>query len=193
MSVPVQAAEVPDLPSPPFIAVDGIPNFRDLGGYAISASPNHSVRTRTIYRSGEPSRVTKNGILTMQNLGITHVYDLRSNVEIERAVAAGRGGVVEWEGCERVFVPIFPDTDYGPERMALAYKNYAADGTEVTIQESHNKETCLANKSFRDSSKLTLIFSCKHPHLTRRSSYISPMNLRILWLSIVLLGKTVLD
>lgn len=134
MSVPVQAAEVPDLPSPPFIAVDGIPNFRDLGGYAISSSPNHSVRTRTIYRSGEPSRVTKDGILTIQNLGITHVYDLRSNVEIERAVAAGRGGVVEWEGCERVFVPIFPDADYSPERMALAYKNYAADGTEGFVQ-----------------------------------------------------------
>jgi hypothetical protein len=47
----------------------------------------------------------------MQRLGITHVYDLRSNNEIERAQAADRGGVVEWEGCERVFVPVFTDKD----------------------------------------------------------------------------------
>ena len=75
--------------------------------------------------------VTKDGITTMQQLGITHIYDLRSNNEIERAQAAGRGGVVEWDGCQRVFVPVFEDTDYSPEKLALRYKSYAADGTEV--------------------------------------------------------------
>jgi hypothetical protein len=65
----------------------------------------------------------------MQRLGITHIYDLRSNNEIQRSEAAGRGGVVEWEGCERVFVPVFEDRDYSPEKLALRYQNYAADGT----------------------------------------------------------------
>jgi Tyrosine phosphatase family len=133
MSVSVQAAEVAALPSPPFITVAGIPNFRDLGGYQVSTSPNHSVRREIIYRCAEPSRVTKDGITTMKQLGITHIYDLRSNNEIERSEAAGRGGVVEWDGCERVFVPVFEDRDYSPEKLGVRYQNYAADGTEVSI------------------------------------------------------------
>jgi hypothetical protein len=135
MSVLVQSAEVAALPSPPFITVAGIPNFRDLGGYPISTSPDHSVRREIIYRCGEPSKVTKDGISTMQRLGITHIYDLRSNNEIQRAEVAGRGGVVEWEGCERVFVPVFEDKDYSPERLAERYLNYSADGTEVRLSD----------------------------------------------------------
>lgn len=76
--------------------------------------------------------VTKDGITTMQRLGITHIYDLRSNNEIERAEAAGRGGVVEWQGCERVFVPVFEDKDYSPEKLAVRYQHYSS-GTEVRI------------------------------------------------------------
>ena len=78
----------------------------------------------------------------MQRLGITHIYDLRSNNEIQRAEAAGRGGVVEWEGCERVFVPVFEDHDYSPEKLAVRYQNYAADGTEVFISNFSGKEDC---------------------------------------------------
>lgn len=89
------------------------------------------MRTGIIYRSAEPQRVTKDGIATMNSLGITHIYDLRSNNEIERTEAAGRGGVVEWDGCERVFVPVFTDMDYSPEKLAVRYQDYAAEGTEV--------------------------------------------------------------
>lgn len=120
-----------DLPSPPFITVEGIPNFRDLGGYPVSGSKSQSFRTGAVYRCGEPSQVTKNGISIMQQLGITHTYDLRSNNEIERNIAAGRGGVVEWEGCERVFVPVFSDKDYSPENLAVRYSHYLS-GSEVS-------------------------------------------------------------
>jgi hypothetical protein len=119
------------LPSPPFITVAGIPNFRDLGGYPVASPSSHSIRRKVIYRCGEPSQVTKDGISTMQRLGITHIYDLRSNSEIERGEAAGRGGIVEWEGCERIFVPVFEDKDYSPEALAVRFKDYSANGTEV--------------------------------------------------------------
>jgi hypothetical protein len=88
------------------------------------------VRRGFIYRCAEPSKVTKDGIYKIQGLGITHIYDLRSNVEIERAQAAGRGGIVELDGCTRVFLPIFTDTDYSPESLALVYKDYTS-GIEV--------------------------------------------------------------
>jgi hypothetical protein len=113
----------------------------------------------------------------MQRLGITHIYDLRSNTEIERSEAAGRGGVVEWEGCERVFVPVFTDQDYSPENLAERYKNYAADGTEVRFQMPW--EIDLADE-VRGSFKLILIFSKMLLHHTRRSFCIWPMNRRSL-------------
>ena len=117
-----------EVPSPPFVTIAGIPNFRDLGGYPVSETD--SVRTEVIYRCGEPQAVTKDGITTMQRLGITHIYDLRSGNEIERNKTAGRGGVVEWEGCTRVFAPVFIDRDYDPESLAIRFKDYTEDGTE---------------------------------------------------------------
>jgi Tyrosine phosphatase family len=117
------------LPSPPFVSVSGIYNFRDLGGYAVS--PTLSIRRNLVYRCGEPSRVTQEGVETLKSLGITHMYDLRSKVEIDRNKDAGWGGVKEWDGCERVFAPVFIDQDYSPENLALRFKDYASDGTEV--------------------------------------------------------------
>src|SRR6266498_1415662 len=95
-------ADPSTLPTPPFITISGIPNFRDLGGYPTTLSLSKSIRRQIIYRCAEPSRVTQDGVKAMNDLGITHVYDLRSNPEIKRAEAAGRGGVVEWEGAKRV-------------------------------------------------------------------------------------------
>lgn len=131
MSVLNPLTDVLDLPSPPFITVAGIPNFRDLGGYPVSSPANHSIKREVIYRCGEPSAVTKDGITTMSNLGITRIYDLRSVPEIERNKNAGRGGVVEWDGCERVFVPVFRNEDYSPESIAVRFKDYADGGPEV--------------------------------------------------------------
>lgn len=69
----------------------------------------------------------------MQQLGITHAYDLRSQPEIERAKIAGYGEVTEWEGCERVFVPVFKEADYSPEGVALRYKAYASREKDVSF------------------------------------------------------------
>ncbi|TVY21519.1 Tyrosine-protein phosphatase [Lachnellula arida] len=119
------------LPSPPFLTVAGIPNFRDLGGYPLAKSPHtHSIKRSLVYRCGEPSRVTPEGITVMQNLGITHIYDLRSVPELQRNRDAGRGDVVQWEGCERVFVPVFRDEDYSPEGMAARLMDYASPDAE---------------------------------------------------------------
>lgn len=54
----------------------------------------------------------------MTELGITHVYDLRSRNEIERSQLAGRGGVAEWDGCKRVFAP-GKSTSVGFRRVML--------------------------------------------------------------------------
>lgn len=96
-------AELP----PPFVYIAGVANFRDLGGHPIESSPlSHSIRKNFIYRCGDLSRVSPPGVKTLQELGIKNAYDLRSYSEIEKGQKAGTGGFAEWDGCERVFVPV---------------------------------------------------------------------------------------
>ncbi|KAI1755816.1 tyrosine phosphatase [Xylaria castorea] len=136
-----------DLPSPPFISVPGLPNFRDAGGYEVISDPPGTssaegkrrtkiVRRGILFRSSEPSRLTDAGAAQLsQQLGIRLVYDLRSAVEIARGIGSGHGFPLrEWEGSERKFVPVFLDQDYSPEALALRYKNYAADSDEGFIE-----------------------------------------------------------
>ncbi|KAI8951545.1 tyrosine phosphatase [Xylaria longipes] len=136
-----------DLPSPPFISVPGLPNFRDAGGYEVIADPPSTssaegkrrtkiIRRGILFRSSEPSKLTDAGAAQLsQGLGIRLVYDLRSAVEIARGLGSGHGFPLrEWDGSERKFVPVFLDQDYSPEALALRYKNYAAESDEGFIE-----------------------------------------------------------
>lgn len=128
------------LPSPPFIQVEGLPNLRDLGGYSIPDSKN-SIRRGVVYRAGAPSnRIDEEGRTTIKSLGITHVYDLRSNPEIEKAEAAGRGGVVEFEGSKRVFAPVFTEVDYSPQNLMVRFKNYQSGSPEVSSSSRQSRQ-----------------------------------------------------
>lgn len=91
------------LPSPPFVTVEGIHNFRDLGDYPVSTIPSKSVRSNIIFRCAEPSQITPNGIQTLRSLGVTAFFDLRSGPEIEKMKA--HSPVVEIEGIDRVLFP----------------------------------------------------------------------------------------
>lgn len=142
------ASQRPELP-PPFIAVPGLPNLRDIGGQPVTwSSPGQQqdtqqaqqpgrkiIRRGIVYRSSEPSKVTEEGIsILTERLGITHVYDLRSEVEIDRSrgkMLAGNWQPREWSGCQRVFVPVFLDQDYSPEALAARCAQYAHRSSEV--------------------------------------------------------------
>jgi hypothetical protein len=121
------------MPQPPFHLVPGLPNFRDAcAGYPIADQPGKVVKAGLIYRSSEPSRITEDGLHMIKTLAITHAYDLRSAVEIQRDAQAGEGRQIrQMDGVERIFVPVFLDQDYGPEAIALRYKNYTSEKVEV--------------------------------------------------------------
>lgn len=53
------------LPSPPFIEIDGIANFRDIGGYPTAQPQN--VRRNLIFRAADPSKATPHGLQKMKN------------------------------------------------------------------------------------------------------------------------------
>ncbi|KAK5061611.1 hypothetical protein LTR84_008155 [Exophiala bonariae] len=89
------------LPTPPFIHVHGVPNFRDLGGYRCSPPPSSSsssssssnddagkiytLRRGILFRCAHPTHLTPQGLETVTSqLKISRMYDLRSGPEIAR-------------------------------------------------------------------------------------------------------------
>ncbi|CAN8100000.1 unnamed protein product [Discula destructiva] len=131
------------LPSPPFIDIPGLPNFRDAGGYPVTSTTTTTtptkqqqmVRRGLIFRASEPSQVTAAGIATMTDtLGIKLVYDLRSQTEIDNDAKRGKNQVREWAGSERVFAPVFSVEDYSPEAIAKRFSSFASESSEGFVQ-----------------------------------------------------------
>jgi hypothetical protein len=59
-----------ELPSPPFIEVPGIHNFRDIGD-------GHLVKTGLVFRSADPTKATEAGLEKMsQDLGKVRLQPL---------------------------------------------------------------------------------------------------------------------
>jgi len=151
--------------SPHFIAVPGLPNLRDIGGQPVVGAPSSAgqrrdeahqaqqlgkkmVRRGIVYRSSEPSKVSDEGVsMLTKDLGITHVYDLRSRVEIDRAhgqAVAADWQPREWPGSRRVFVPVFLDQDYSPEALAVRFGQYSHHSSEVGSCRCVSPPVCLA-------------------------------------------------
>ena len=126
------------LPTPPFVTLSGIPNFRDLGGWPIASLPGHSVRRNYVFRCGEPTRATDEAVEKIRSLGIRHIFDLRSNPEIKQLKISGTSmGVTDWPGVERVYVPVFPEDAYDPVSMATRHADYQKGTKEV-----HHGQLC---------------------------------------------------
>lgn len=128
----------PGLPSPPFIAMKAIPNFRDLGGYPIADSSSKSFRRNYIFRCGEPTKAVQEDIEKIQSLGITQIYDLRSRPEIEKhQVSTSDDDVVRepyvWEGVERIHAPVFPEQSWDPVSMAVRQAEFQREDAEVYL------------------------------------------------------------
>lgn len=159
--MPVDVPSPPtDLPSPPFINVGGIANFRDIGGYSCGSSSassgNESVKRNIVFRCADPSKVTPEGLDKLKELGVKKVFDLRSEpeikregpewkgVEVEKGAFHTRGGdggndeKEEGQGdrIERIWCPVFAQRDYGPESVAVRYRQYAKNGSEVSSSSS---------------------------------------------------------
>ena len=69
------------LSATPAIAVDGAPNFRDVGGYG--TADGRRVRYGKLFRSGMLAGVSADGVATLDALGIRTVVDLRTQVEVD--------------------------------------------------------------------------------------------------------------
>lgn len=113
--------------------IDGVCNFRDIGGYATFSV--HHVRRNLIFRSGDPSGLTADGKDKLQALGIRKVFDLRRVEEIKDHTV--KDSVYErWlsatNGPRRFIIPIFQDDDLSPEALAERLVGYSGESTDVS-------------------------------------------------------------
>lgn len=112
------------LSSPPFHTVEGVINFRDFGILSDSDSTKKEkgghappIRPGVLFRSGELMRLTDKGKATLKDLGVTTVFDLRSQSEIQKYQSA----TPDIAGVRFVHVPVTDSDEYDP--MALATKS----------------------------------------------------------------------
>ncbi|CAO3674778.1 unnamed protein product [Umbelopsis vinacea] len=108
---------------PRWIDVDGVMNFRDIGGWDIKGG-NGYIRERMVFRCGHLSKLTDKGVDTLKSLGITTAFDFRSRQEIEQY-----GIMREIPGLTRQATPVFLDADYSPEAIAVRWQGYFAGPT----------------------------------------------------------------
>ncbi|KAK3637397.1 hypothetical protein LTR56_008710 [Elasticomyces elasticus] len=124
------------LPSPPFINVEGVPNFRDLGGHRCILNDTdiaRSLRKGYLFRCAQPAHITSTGIDTLTTtLNIHDTYDLRSSKEIRLMSIRYPDLSQEIPGVTRHHVPIYRDEDYTPISMAEKYQQ--------TIDPTQNNE-----------------------------------------------------
>ena len=113
----------------PFIDIDGIYNFRDIGGYAIDGAPEYSVRRGFIFRCANTGNITPSGMQQLRDLGITTIFDLRSSSEIERT--QDFAPITEVPGVRRVHVSLF-DGEYPATQTVESIKKYATDNARVS-------------------------------------------------------------
>ena len=135
--------------TPPFILVDDVPNFRELGGYRSSTDPKKSLRRHLLYRCAQLNHIKPDGeqVIT-SSLNIHHLFDLRSEPETKpRSSGESTNPTPTIEGLERHFTPVYRDEDLSPGAMALKYQMYRAvdepEGYSKGIMQAY-RDICLA-------------------------------------------------
>ena len=119
------------LSKPPFIKIPGVINVRDLGHYPSTTDLGHVTKPGYLFRSAELSGITDEGNClyfdqliaitdcftgkaALKELGISKVFDLRSDTEIRKYNTP----LPQIDGVDILHMPVFQTEDYSPEMMA---------------------------------------------------------------------------
>lgn len=120
------------------IDIQGAPNLRDLGGWAIAGGGR--VRRRAVYRSAELAGLGPEGLAAFAQLGIKTIYDLRTTAERDAQPDAAVAGV------ERVHLDVFADAG---ELLPARPLEAAADPKAIAALLEGGKAEALLTSSYR--------------------------------------------
>ncbi|KIY49482.1 hypothetical protein FISHEDRAFT_41583 [Fistulina hepatica ATCC 64428] len=118
------------LSKPPFVQISGVLNMRDLGSYPSTAYSPRVTKPRFMFRAAELSGITDEGRSQLKQLGITTVFDLRS--DLEKAKYHTPEPVIEGVCVHRT--PVFREEDYSPEIRTQRFDLYASGKIEAFMQ-----------------------------------------------------------
>ncbi|CAG5186661.1 uncharacterized protein ALTATR162_LOCUS11660 [Alternaria atra] len=128
----------PPLSTPPFYThINNINNLR-LATHSLTTKSGSALRPNILFRSAEVSKLDVDGWKAVHQLGVGHVFDLRSKPEVDKGWAGiigkdanGKDDVrpgwiqaMEEAGVKRTWTPVFEESDYSPERLAERYSKY---------------------------------------------------------------------
>lgn len=153
--------------------VEGVSNFRDIGGWNIqkpaflpegwSTDDELIVKPNILFRSASLTRITPEGLKRLQDLNIKIIFDFRSIAESEKE---GLPRNLENFDLVRENVPVFNEDDYSPQSIVLQYFNLVTSWHTYV----HVYDDILSNgtKCFRrvfefirdESDKHALLFHC---------------------------------
>ncbi|KAH9910789.1 protein-tyrosine phosphatase-like protein [Epithele typhae] len=125
------------LSAPPFVAVEGVFNLRDFGGYPSSLpAPSQSsapaparIKPGYLFRSGDPSRISPAGAAQLRALGVKKIFDLRAQVEIESYQSA----TPRIEGVEFVSAAILEEA-LDPVAIAARLQHFADNEADAFVK-----------------------------------------------------------
>lgn len=115
-----------EIKTPRFLDVEGLSNFRDVGGYG-------RFPLGVVYRSADLSSLTPTGAQQLSKY-VDTIFDLRSIPEIEVHGTAGPcDETIDLEkfGITRIHTPVFERIDYSPAALSKFF-NSATTGSSTT-------------------------------------------------------------
>jgi len=117
--------------APPFVTIDGVSNVRTLGNYPSTTYPGQLTTPNFAFRAAEVSGITALGKAQLESLGIKKVFDLRSDIELEKF---GTPVPELTTHTEILRVPVFKKEDYSPEMISRRYGLYASGKIEAFME-----------------------------------------------------------
>ncbi|ORZ25519.1 tyrosine phosphatase family-domain-containing protein [Absidia repens] len=125
---------------PRWIDVQGVKNFRDLGGWPTKDGSGY-VRERTIFRCAHLGDITPEGIKVLQGLNVKAVFDFRSDPELERY-----GKLPDEAGIPVINSSMYESHDFNPKNLAATLKNFCSG--PAGIAQSYLETLEVGKKSF---------------------------------------------
>lgn len=111
------------------IALPGVFNLRDVGGYPVAGGG--SVRWRTLFRSDALHRLDAAGAAALAGLGLRTVLDLRSQAEVEIAPSPVRGRVTHLpllaDLADLAALPVLPESTGGRLDLSIIYRYFVEE------------------------------------------------------------------
>ncbi|WP_271952258.1 tyrosine-protein phosphatase [Ruegeria faecimaris] len=148
-------------------ALEGQPNFRDLGGY--ETTEGLQIQEGMVFRSGELPRTTDNDLATLERLGVRTVVNFLTDGEIEY-----RGADRLPEGVREINLPITGDVNGIPDaanklveaRKTGDFRSFPPEFNPLVHEElvSGTADAQYAElfKILSDESNYPVVFHCSH-------------------------------